>query len=310
MAKKVLLQRFYDIDLRLLRIFKIVVQCGGLAASEFELNIGRSTISRHLSDLETRLKMKLCSRGPSGFLLSREGHMVLEATERLMTAIDVFENEVDDIHRNIRGTFKLASFDLSSGNPDAFIEEAIARFEKIAPEVNLELSTQPPNVIEAGVVSGSFDLGIVPVHRQSASLDYEELYDENMALYCGYGHEFFGKTKENFSLKKLSTAKYAGFDFNSPNMVAGQKLKLRVSARVHNEEALSVLILSGRYLGFLPVHVAAPFVSNGTMSPIMEKQTQYTTTLAAISRKRPKPGRKTQIFLRCLEEAHAPQDTS
>ncbi len=64
MARKALVKNLGDIDIRLLRIFKIVAECGGLAASEFELNIGRSTISKHISDLETRLGMKLCNRGP------------------------------------------------------------------------------------------------------------------------------------------------------------------------------------------------------------------------------------------------------
>lgn len=34
-------------DLRLLRVFKSVVECGGMAAAELELNIGISTVSRH-----------------------------------------------------------------------------------------------------------------------------------------------------------------------------------------------------------------------------------------------------------------------
>jgi DNA-binding transcriptional LysR family regulator len=44
-----------DMDLRLLRVFKAVVDCGGMAAAELELNIGVSTISRHVKDLEVRL---------------------------------------------------------------------------------------------------------------------------------------------------------------------------------------------------------------------------------------------------------------
>ena len=48
-----------DIDLKLLRVFKTVVECGGFSAAEVELNIGRSAISRQMSDLETRLDIHL-----------------------------------------------------------------------------------------------------------------------------------------------------------------------------------------------------------------------------------------------------------
>ena len=55
-----------DMDLRLLRVFKSVVECGGMAAAELELNIGISTVSRHIKDLETRLGLSLCRRGRAG----------------------------------------------------------------------------------------------------------------------------------------------------------------------------------------------------------------------------------------------------
>ena len=61
-----------DMDLRLLRVFRVVADCGGMAAAELELNIGSSTISRHIKDLETRLGLRLCRRGRAGFALTPE----------------------------------------------------------------------------------------------------------------------------------------------------------------------------------------------------------------------------------------------
>ena len=71
MTAKALLGQVSDVDMRLLRVFGAVVRCGGISAAELELNIGRSTISRHLKDLETRLGVTLCHRGRGGFVLSR-----------------------------------------------------------------------------------------------------------------------------------------------------------------------------------------------------------------------------------------------
>ena len=73
MARKALLGNVTDSDLRLLRVFRAVVACGGFAAAELELNINRSTISRHIKDLETRLGVTLCRRGRGGFALTPEG---------------------------------------------------------------------------------------------------------------------------------------------------------------------------------------------------------------------------------------------
>ena len=44
-----------DLDLKLLRVFKAVVEAGGLSAAEVSLNMNVSNISTRLSDLEKRL---------------------------------------------------------------------------------------------------------------------------------------------------------------------------------------------------------------------------------------------------------------
>ena len=70
-----------DADLRLLRVFKAVADCGGMAAAERELGIAMSTISRHVKDLEQRLGLRLCRRGRAGFALTPEGEQLYAAAE-------------------------------------------------------------------------------------------------------------------------------------------------------------------------------------------------------------------------------------
>ena len=62
-----------DTDLKLLRIFETIVRCGGFAAAQPILNIGASSISEYMSQLETRLGLRLCERGRAGFRLTEEG---------------------------------------------------------------------------------------------------------------------------------------------------------------------------------------------------------------------------------------------
>lgn len=308
MAKRALLRSLGDVDIRLLRIFVAVTECGGFAASELELNIGRSTISKHIADLELRIGLKLCNRGPAGFSLTPEGDQVLLSAQRLLGSIDGFQSEVDDIHQNLTGTLRIGLFDQSTTNPKAHLHDAIRLFDQTAPDVRLEIALDPPNVLEARVVEGALDVGIVPIHRQSASLTYQVLYDEHMTLYCGEGHALFDRSDDIASSElDLSKYKYAGFGFNSPNMKAGQDLGLRRAARVQEEEALSLLIQSGCYVGYLADHVAETFLSKGKVKPIAAEKTSYVSHFAAISRKQPEPDRKALEFLRCLEEVHAPK---
>lgn len=76
--KRALLGQLSDMDLRLLRVFKAVVDCGGMSAAELELNISLSTISKHIKDLEQRLGLTLCQRGREGFAVTDEGLLIYQ----------------------------------------------------------------------------------------------------------------------------------------------------------------------------------------------------------------------------------------
>lgn len=306
MAKHALIHRLSDVDIRLVRIFITVTECSGFAASELELNIGRSTISKHISDLELRVGLKLCNRGPSGFSLTPEGEKFLETARELLKSIDRFQSEIDSIHSKLTGTLRLGLFDQSSTNPNAHIHKAIQKFDAAAPDVALEIALDTPSALEALVNNGSIDIAIVPVHRQSTSFIYTPLYTERMTLYCGEGHPLFG-APDGLSAydMNLGDYKYAGYAFNSPNLKAGMKLGFSRAARVQEEEALSLLIQSGCYLGYLADHVAESFMRNGQVRPIAPAETSYSSTFAAITRKKPEPDRKTGEFIACLQAFHS-----
>ena len=216
----------------------------------------------------------------------------------------MFQQQVADIHRTLSGNLKLAFFDHTATNPASHLSAAISAFDRIAPAVSLELSIEPPNVIEAGVVSGRYDIGIVPMHKASSVLAYVQLYSEQMLFYCGRGHPLFGLADEALERREIRNAKYAGLSFNSPNMIVGQRKKLVRSAEAQDEDALAVLILSGRYIGFLPDHAAKAFVDRGEMRAIGGRQYSYLSRHAAITRRYQEPSRVLTKFFECLATAH------
>ncbi len=305
MARKSLVKNIGDADLKLLRIFKSVAESGGLAAAETELNIGRSTISKHLSDLEYRLDLRLCNRGPAGFSLTVDGRKVLDAAEGLLESVANFRAEVNEIKHNLVGTIRISMFDQCASNPESRLGASINAFNKLAPDVEIELSQELPTTIEAMVISGHTDIGLIAEHRISPSLDYTPLYGEDMYLYCSSKHPLFGRDPGSLSMEEVRAARYAGISVNCPNLYVGQKLRLRRAAKVQSEQALSVLILSGRYTGFLPDHLAKEFVKRGEVQAILPEKINYRASFSAVTRRSPDPHRITKIFLETLVKTHA-----
>ncbi|VTU16531.1 LysR family transcriptional regulator [Variovorax sp. PBL-E5] len=301
---RAVLGQLSDMDLRLLKVFKSVIECGGMAAAELELNIGTSTVSRHIKDLETRLGMVLCRRGRAGFAPTAEGQRVYEETLRLLASVDAFRSSIDDIHHRMGGQLEVAVFDKTASNPQAHIGEAIARFAAEAPGVRLSMHVASINAIERGIIDGSFHVGIIPAHRNSRSLAYAELFGETMLLYCGADHPLFGARHQGLTWAKLRAHSFAGLGYHSPNMELSHRARLARVATGFDQEAIATLILSGRYLGFLPDHYAESFERHGRMQAVAPQRFRYACRFVSLLRRSPQPSRATQLFAECLAAAH------
>ncbi|SDK65658.1 LysR family transcriptional regulator [Microbulbifer yueqingensis] len=303
-----LLGQLSDIDLRLLRVFRAVAEAGGFSAAELELNVGRSTISRHIKDLEVRLGVTLCRRGRAGFALTDEGRQIYQATLRLLASLDAFRGEVADVHRRMTGHISIALFDKMATNPAARIGEALRRFDDLAPEVTLDIHIEPINEVERGVMEGRFQLGVIPAHRASPSLEYQHLFGEQMYLYCGYRHPLFDTADISIDDDTIRNCKYAGLGYHSPNMEVGNRLGLERDITVNDQEAIVHCLQSGRYIGYLPDHYADGFVKKGEIRAVCPKKYQYQCDFVAIRRVSPGPSRIVTAMWDSLAASHGEKD--
>jgi DNA-binding transcriptional LysR family regulator len=302
--RKALIGEIADVDLRLLRIFKAVVDAGGFSAAELELNIGRSTVSRHVADLEERLGFVLCTRGRAGFALTEEGRQVHEAAQRLLASVESFRNDLRGLQADLSGPLQLALFDKTATNPESRIVDAVREFRRTAPAVGIDITVDTVTAIEAGVLDGRFHLGITPDHRRSDALHYLPLFTERMDLYCGRQHPLFDPGRAPLALDDLREYAYAGLAFHSPNMEAAHRFGLRRRASVTDQEGVATLVLSGCFIGFLPDHYAEGFVSKALMRKIEVPGVAYDVLFVAVARRSPAPTRVAQAFLESLRRAH------
>ena len=301
---RALLGQLSDTDLRLLKVFKSVVDCGGMTAAELELNIGTSTVSRHIKDLEARLSLVLCRRGRAGFALTADGQRIYEETMRLLASVEAFRSSVDDIHHRLGGQIDIAVFDKTATNPMARMGEALERFTRLAPDVRLNVHVGSINAIERGVLDGNYQVGIIPVHRNSKALSYAELFGETMFLYCGSRHALFQSPHVGLTWAKLRDFAFAGLGFHSPNMEVSHRARLVNKATGFDQEAIAMLVLSGQYLGFLPNHYARVFEDDGLMLAIAPKRFRYSCRFVSVLRRSPEPTKATLLFQECLDAAH------
>jgi DNA-binding transcriptional LysR family regulator len=295
-----------DADWRLLRVFLAVVDCGGMTAAELELNISTSTISRHVKDLEARLGLVLCRRGRAGFALTPAGERIVAESRQLLAATERFRASVDELHQRLGGDVHVAVFDKTASNPQARMPQAVSAFRRAAPAVVLHLHVDTIQGIERGVMEGRYQMGVIPEHRRSDTLLYDDLFGEQMWLYAGHSHPLFARP-EPLDWSDIRHHAFAGLGYHSPNMELSHRERLQRQATASDQESVATLILSGDFLGFLPDHYADTFVAKGLMRALGQGRLGYACRFALIVHKSPAPSAEVQLLHRCVVAAHQTQ---
>ena len=85
--------------------------------------------------------------------------------------------------------------------------------------------------------------------------------------------------------------------------------RLRRGATAYDQEAIATLILSGRFIGFLPDHYAAAFVQRGQLRAVAPERLHYDCDFVSVLRRSPQPSRAALAFHAALLAAHASMTT-
>lgn len=301
--KTPLARQLADIDLRLLRIFKAVVEAGGFSAAESALNITTSTISNYMADLEKRLDMRLCSRGRAGFALTEHGRVVYEATQELIDALEQFRDRINTAHDYLLGDLRLALAEQTIYIPNNGIADALRNFKEQAPGVRLDVTVLTAEDVAPAVSEGVVHVGISDCHNPVPNLFSTPVFEEHMSLYCGRGHPLFGDQESPEVLTKLHQCEF----IETSRLRSGRTLDpimetWRKQASALQPEARIALILSGKFVGYLPEHLANQPQWASDLQCLFPQRFDYYNTYQLISRSKADNSRIVPLFRDLLEK--------
>lgn len=264
-----------EYDLRLLRIFKVVVECGGFSKAEPVLNITRSTISVHMSNLESRMKFKLAKRGRGGFALTEQGKAVYEATLNLFGSLDEFAYLVASLDEDVSGELVILCSDNVATAPQLKLPEVIARINQLAPKLQIAINNETTPEIEKALLDARAHIGIMPEFRNIDGLEYLPTFKESYFLCCGSKHQLFQIDDVEISDEQLQSSMtvHPGVDINMTGIEQLQKFNL--TARAYQFDTRLPLVLSGNYLGFFPMSYAQSYIDQGLLRTLQPDKRHY-----------------------------------
>ena len=293
-----------DIDIRLLRVFKAVVECRGFSNAQAVLNVGQSTISNHIGKLEQRLGFRLCDRGRTGFRLTRKGESVYRQALAVFKAHESFQNVTLELKGKLSGFLRLGVIDSTITDPNCPVVRGIELLNNKASEVTINLLILTPNRLERAVMETEIDVAVGTFDRKLPDLSYTPIYSEVNALYCASGHPVASiSNKEDIisavqQSRKVTRSYLEGRDL----FPLGEELG-NSHASVEFLEAAAMLLLGGGHVGFLPIHYTKEWVANGLLVPILQDHFKYVSDFFVVTRKNVRDSVIVSTFLTDLEIA-------
>lgn len=284
-SENLLPRQLGDAHIRLLRIYKAVVESGGFSAAEVELNISRPAISLAISELESLLNMRLCNRGRAGFALTEQGEEAYDATLQLFGDLENFRARINAINTELKGELNIGITDNMVTVPQMRITRALAALKARGPDVIINIRMVPPKDIESGVLDGQLLVGVVSEQRALPGLNYLPLYNEQSLLYCSNQHPLYASDNNNLTDSDLAQYDAVLPAYPQSAEIKQQQILLKAGASSTDREGIAFLILSGSYIGFLPTHYAQQWVKEGRIKAIQPELRSFTTHYTVITRK-------------------------
>ena len=293
-------------DMHLLYVFCAVVEARGFSAAQITLNVSASTISRQIANLETRLGMRLCQRGRKGFRLTDKGEIVFAASHKLFAALDLFGETLDGTRGKLVGRLTVAAVDNWVFNDAAPMVGALREFSELAPDVSIDLHSLAPDDIEMDVQDGRIAIGVGVFHKHKPGLIYELLAEEKIGLYCARGHPLFEAADQDEVDRLLPEVNYCKRAYLNEELVAPVSRGLRSNASAHQIEGVAMLVLTGRYIGYLPESFAEIWMREGRMRSVGNGRFDLKSEIKLVRKRGVEPNLVVKTFIKLVKKGCGP----
>ena len=262
-------------DIRLLQVFRAVVDAGGISAAQDILGMTQSNISVQVADLEVRLGFTLCERGRAGFRLTAEGSEVYRATGNLLADLGEYNDQFRSIGKGLRGELNVGHLDNYLSHPDNPIVAVMTELGSRSSDIRFKLRQGTLAELEQLLQQSEIQIAIGNFTRFIDGVTYLELHDEEQVLCCGAPHPMFSLTPNEVTWQQVQNA--GSVAFGNKMMDAATGLGPQV-ATANTLDGVLMLVLAGQGIAYLPGHMADPYIIQGKLRRLETGRPQQNLT--------------------------------
>ncbi len=174
-------------NIRALRLFRLVVTTGSLTAAADGMSLSASAASRLIAILEAETKLRLFNRARRRLTLTREGESFYRDAEHILAGFDEIPRIAADIRSRSQRQLRLVT---APRVGQGLLSPALALFRQAHPEIRVSVDMQSRFGIEGSVGTRLYDLGIIslPVSHPLVEIENRPLFRVRVEAMLPQGH--------------------------------------------------------------------------------------------------------------------------
>ncbi len=136
-----------------LRVFKAVVECGGVTKAAARVHRVQSNLTARIQHLEQDLGRQLFDRAGRRMVLTPEGRRLYASADRLLTLADEVKREI--VEEGVSGVVRIGAMESTAATR---LPALLAEFHACYPGAQLELTTGTARALTDRLIAGDIDL--------------------------------------------------------------------------------------------------------------------------------------------------------
>ena len=229
--------------------------------------------------------------------------MVYQEATQLLEYMERFRSKVNNLNTSPTGELSVALSDTLSLDERCRIPQVLKLFGEQAPNVELVVDVMHMGDMERMVLNDELDVAYIPYHRQLAGLNYIHLFTDNNYLYCGRENPLYAMPPDTITEQMINSAPLVHAGLKPHQEVYHNLASMNLAGTSYHYESRIAMMLSGRFVGFLPEAVAKPHVESGDLKAIATGLKSFPLGVAVITRKSSHQNRAKEMFLNAIEVA-------
>lgn len=251
------------LDLTSLRLFVAVCQENSIARAAEREFIAPSAVSRRIAELESLVGLPLIERHTRGVTVTPAGQTVLRHAQQIIGDVESMGAELSRFYAGVKGNVRVVA-NLSA--IVQFLPEDVAAFQRLFPEVDIDLEEQhSPDVLRL-VRERAADFGICNRIVGAEGLVQQPYRRDRLAVMLPSQHP--KASARQLSLQDIAGETFVGLRENSAltQLLAAQAqalgATLSVKIRVASLDALCRMTHAGLGIAVMPQQVAELYLQS------------------------------------------------